>query len=380
MATHFYLTNQHYDLKLGSASGPSICNISSTFNCDSVAASRYADLLGIPVALLGLITQVIFFILLISARFELSGNNALIKRTLFWLSAFTLLMSIVMGGISSFLLGTYCLFCMTAYGLSILQMLGAWKIQDSSPLAHLGEDLSHLFTESKWVLILVLLIPGLGWMVNSMMLKSAGMDKIELVIQDSLAEWEAGPTQSFQPDRGLFEGKAGAEPIMKIVEFADFLCPHCKMASTPLEAFTQAHHDVQLNFKVFALDGTCNKSIPTRGDGLRCKLGASVFCAEKLAGKGWPAHHWIFERQDEFHQTTDAKPIVEKMSHDLSLDADKVQSCMNEDSTQESLEAMAQEGAAAHIQGTPTIFVNGKILPRGQFLPVLEGLYKKLKK
>jgi protein-disulfide isomerase len=41
---------------------------------------------------------------------------------------------------------------------------------------------------------------------------------------------------------------------------------------------------------------------------------------------------------------------------------------------------MAKEGDTAKIQGTPAIFVNGRVLDRGQMIPVLEGAYRSLKK
>jgi len=380
MATHLYLTNQHYQLKLGSASGPAICNLSATFNCDSVAASRYAHIWSIPVALLGLITQIVFFILLISARYELNQSPEWLRRILLWLAAFTFAVSIIMGSISSFWLGTYCLFCMAAYALSLLQLVGTWQIQTTRPLQTLSEDLNHLFGQARWVLILIILIPASAWIVNNMTLSSSGFGKLDQMIQDSLADWEASAPQSFQLDRGLSQGSEASQPTMTIVEFADFLCPHCKMASAPLEAFTQAHPDVKLNFKVFTLDGSCNKAIPNRGNGVRCKLGAGVICAEQISKLGWKAHHWIFERQEELAQTSDAKPMLEKMSKDLGLNFENMETCINSDSSQDMLEAMAQEGATAKIQGTPTVFVNGKLLPRGQFLPVLEAVYMKLKK
>ncbi len=380
MATHLYLTHQHYQLKLGSASGPAICNISATFNCDSVAASRFASLGGLPMALLGLMTQIVFFIFLIAARFELSQYSSWLRRVLMWLSLFIFVVSIIMGSISAFFLGTYCLFCMAAYALSLIQLFGAWQIQDESPFAKLPEDITTLFTQARWVLVMLILIPVGGWVVNSMTLSAGGFDKINLIIQDSLAEWEAGPAYEFQADRGLAQGAAAMAPVMTIVEFADFLCPHCKMASTPLESFSQAHPDVRMNFKLFTLDGTCNKAIPNKGDGVRCKLGAAVMCAEQIAKSGWKAHHWVFEKQEEFHGSFDAKSFTEKLSAELNINAGELETCMNADATHEALEAMAAEGAAAKIQGTPTIFVNGKVLPRGQFLPVLEAVYKKVRK
>ncbi len=379
MATHLYLTNQHYALKLGSAEGPAICNINATFNCDSVAASKYASFLGLlPMALLGLISQIAFFILLIAARYELSQSTDTIRRLLFWFSGFIFAVSLVMGALSAFKLGTYCLFCMSAYVLSFLQLIGAWKIQTGPAMAHLGKDLETLFTQARWVLIVLILVPALGWLSNGMILSSAGYDKISQVIQDSLYDWGSSQTNEFQLERGLSQG-GGATPAMTIVEFADFLCPHCKMASTPLDSFAQAHPDVKLVFKTFTLDGACNKAIPTKGNAVRCKLGAGVMCAEEQSKLGWKAHHWIFEKQDELHQVSDVKATLQDMSRDLGLNYETLETCMNADATQELLEAMAQEGAAAKIQGTPTIFVNGKLLPRGQFLPVLEAVYQKLK-
>jgi protein-disulfide isomerase len=136
---------------------------------------------------------------------------------------------------------------------------------------------------------------------------------------------------------------------------------------------------VKLVFKTFALDGVCNKSIPTKGNGVRCKLAAAVMCAEQQGQKGWKAHHWVFERQEELHSVNDTKETVQNLSKDLGLSAETLETCMNSDATQDMLESMAQEGVAAKIQGTPTIFVNGKLLPRGQSLPVLEALHQKLK-
>jgi protein-disulfide isomerase/uncharacterized membrane protein len=378
MATHLYLTNQHYDLKLGSATGPAICNISATFNCDSVAASRYASVAGIPMALLGLISQIAFFILLLATRYEMSQSSTQIRRLLFWFSGFVLVVSFVMGGISVVKLGTYCLFCMAAYVLSIFQMVGAWKIQTESPVAKLTEDLGHLMANTRWVFIVLILVPATSWLVNNMVLSSHGYDKINLIVSDSINEWQASSTNEFQMEKALSQG-GGANPVMTIVEFADFLCPHCKMASTPLESFAQAHPDVKLVFKAFALDGVCNKSIPTKGNGVRCKLAAAVMCAEQQSQNGWKAHHWIFEKQDELHSVNDTKGTVQNLSKDLGLSAETLETCMNSDATQELLESMAQEGTAAKIQGTPTIFVNGKLLPRGQVLPVLEAVYQKLK-
>lgn len=378
MAVHLYLSLQHYQLKLGLSQSPAVCNVSSTFNCDAVGISRFATLFGMPMALLGLITQGVFLIYLVAVRYNLSSSTNHLRRFLFWFSLFVFGVSLVMGFFSSFYLGTYCLFCIAVYVLSLIQLGAAWKVQDSSPLKHVGEDIKEFVSASKWILILALLIPAFGWVGNSVILDSYGFGRINLLIRDSLAQWESEPLQNFNKDLGLSVSRS-QEPTFTIVEFADFLCPHCKTASPTLEAFTQAHPEAQLIFKVFPLDGKCNKALQREGDGLRCRLSAAVFCAQSLNQKGWDAHHWIFERQEKFAGGLDFNQALSEMGQALGLDLEKIKTCLDSDATHEAILAQANEGAQAKIQGTPTIFVNGKMLPAGQFLPVMEALFQKLK-
>jgi protein-disulfide isomerase/uncharacterized membrane protein len=380
MIVHGYLTIQHYQLKLGLSESSSVCNVNATFNCDTVSISRYATLFGIPMALLGLTSQAIFFLLLLTVRFQLSEGTNHIRKLLVWFSLFIAGTSLVMGFFSSVYLGTYCLFCMAAYVLSFVQLFGSWQVQHEGPFSNFAEDLGGLFRQTKWVLILIVLIPALAYFSHKIILDNFGFGKLDVIVQDSLAQWEVEPAQNFKLEQGLSLSQKPEAAKVTIVEFADFLCPHCRTASPSLEAFTQSHPDVRLVFKAFPLDGRCNKGIERAGDGMRCKLTAAVVCSEQLTKKGWLAHHWIFEKQEELYRMGDFGPISDRMTQELGLDPEAFKTCLNADATQDYILAMAQEGVQAKIQGTPTIFVNGKVLQRGQFLPVLEALYLKITK
>jgi protein-disulfide isomerase len=51
---------------------------------------------------------------------------------------------------------------------------------------------------------------------------------------------------------------------------------------------------------------------------------------------------------------------------------------MDSAETHDLIKAQASLGIAARVEGTPTIYVNGKKLPRGQLIPVLERVYQSL--
>lgn len=379
LATHGYLSLQHFQLKLGLAAEKSFCNINATFNCDAVAASSYSSIAGVPVAVLGFLIHIVLLILLFTAFLSLASDNSKLKRYAFYLSAVIALTSVVMGVISVTLVGSYCLFCMAAYALSFLNAVAIYKIRDASDATvSLPQDILGLATDTKWVGILLLLVPVAGFISNSVVLDSYGYREMKAAINDSISNWQVNPQQNFN-DQGLVYYKGTGEPKMTIVEFADFRCIHCKMAYPPLHAFTEARNDVKLVFKFFPLDGKCNKAIQHQGDGLTCKLAATTYCAEKVSQRGWDAHHWIFDNQGSFVNATEFPDYLTKMGMALKMDTSALQACIDSDETTEVLNSTGKEGGDAKIQGTPAIFVNGRQLNRGQTLPVLEAVYQQLK-
>ena len=116
--------------------------------------------------------------------------------------------------------------------------------------------------------------------------------------------------------------------------------------------------------------------IQNKGNGVRCKLAALPICAEEAGQKGWLAHQWIFDNQENLSRVGDVENDIKDFSGKNGLDFESIKTCLSADATIEKVKAMAAEGAQAKIQGTPTIFVNGRLLPRGQALPILQAIYK----
>lgn len=379
MGVHAYLISQHYNLKLGLSAGQSLCNLSSNFNCDAVAASAYSQILSIPLALLGFLAQVVFLVLLNASHFSLSQYSENLRRILFWFSLVIAFVSIIMGLISIFQLSTYCLFCIATYLLSWVTLYLAWKFQLDSPFESLSVDLGVLLKECRWALILILAIPAAGWFGNSLILSNYGMSRLDQMIKEEIAIWQESPVYNFT-DAGLVHSPVnGQNAKMVIVEFADFLCPHCKTAATTLDAFVNSTNDVKFVFKSFPLDGKCNKALTSSGDGFRCQLASSVYCAEKLNRRGWKAQEWVFKKQESLFSGADLEKFLLEFSQNLELNLDELKSCISSDETYEQIVSQAAEGAAAKIQGTPAIFVNGKKVQRGQFIPVLQAIQKQIR-
>lgn len=375
--THTYLALQNYRLKSGLMDGKSFCNINSQFNCDAVALSSYSEVFGIPVAVWGGLTNAALLVFLLVLLFDLSGARERLARISFWLAAVIFLTSVVMGVISVTQLGTYCLFCIAAYALSLLQLISTWKICDQNPVPLLVEDGVQSLQSQRWIPVTLVLVPAFAFLTNGMAKDAYGLRQSDWVIQESLSFWKTSPLQNFKLEEGLSYQAQPGEPKMEIVEFADFLCPHCKSASLPLHTFTESHPGVRLTFKPFPLDGTCNAAIQQKADGYRCRLAAVTLCAESLGQKGWAVHNWIFERQAQLSSSKWADDLKE-MAQLSGVPVEKLAACVDDGATKDLLLRISEEGLRAKIPGTPSIFVNGRRLDRGQDVMVLDAVYRSL--
>lgn len=373
---HTYLTNQHFKLHFGLMDSQSICNVNETFNCDTVASSVYSSFWGVPMALWGAVTHLIFSLLTIIVLTGLNSEPSRLKRYAWGLSAFVATTSLVMGSISLFALRAYCIMCMICYALSFFMIFFMTKSLDKNWAQELTEDFKDLFSGSKWVAIHLVMIPVLALFFNKMATDSFGGAMLKERITDSLTDWHSGTAYNFNLEQGI-KHPARTSAKMTIVEFADFLCPHCKHAGPGLAAFTQSHDDVEMIFKTYPLDGTCNGEGLHKGDGLRCQLAYAAYCSESKFKKGQVMQHLIFENQAEW-SLGNYKDKLKELTGQQKISFEELDKCMTANETHEAVMAMAKEGGTANVHGTPSIFVNGKLLPGGQFIPVLNAVYNSL--
>ncbi|QDK37882.1 vitamin K epoxide reductase family protein [Bdellovibrio sp. NC01] len=380
IGVHTYLTQHFYGVKFGLAEGESVCNINEVLNCDAVTASKYSAFLGIPMALWGAATNLILLFFLFVTRYNLVQDRAKTSRYAFLISLITVIASIVMGVISVTKMSNLCIFCISAYVLSILGFICIYLGAENLSTKNISDDIKDMFVTDRWALGAFIAIPVLAFIGNLMYLESHGLSDIEKIANEKVTYWQAAPAQNFDPAAGLQLQVGKTEPVMTIVEFADFRCPHCKHAAPSLHAFTQSHPDVKLIFKPFPLDGTCNDAIKGGGDGISCGLAFAVMCSEQINKTGWKAHNYFFDNQMDIIQANSLDKNLESVAPVVGIPKDDLKKCVEGPDVRALVVKMANEGATAQIGGTPTVFVNNKLLSGGQLLPVLDAAYKSLKK
>ena len=373
IGAHAYLSHIHYNLKFSAADQSSICNVNATFNCAATSASQYSEFFktGLPMAVLGAVANFLMLIFLSYFSFFMSIESCLIfYPSLFIYSAGVALVSILMAFFSSFYLHTYCLVCMFTYLLSFLNL---WGVVLLKPVGQLNFKIKMLIP-----LVACGLLTLLGAsIVNDTVKKEHNFEDIQNFVNSKVQDWLQQSPVNIEAKASISMGSTAENAKMTIIEFADYLCPHCKHASPVMHAFVNSHPEARLIFAAWPLDGTCNTSIP-HGDGTRCALARAVYCADK-DHKGWQAHDWIFEHQNDFTTLEALDQDLKKMAEAEKIDFNSLKACIDTSEAKAAIEAGAKVGSDLKIEGTPSIYVNGKKLEGGQLLPVLQRAYESIK-
>ncbi len=156
------------------------------------------------------------------------------------------------------------------------------------------------------------------------------------------------------PDAPVFEINTAGYPFkgnkdaaITIVEFADFQCPHCKVASEEAARFMTEHAEqARLVYR----------HMPINPSGISRKVAAGSVCADQQ-GKFWEYHDLAFAQQDKLNDKS-----ALGLATELKLDEAAFKTCLEDPKTAEAITASVEEATALGISGTPSFFVNGKPL------------------
>jgi protein-disulfide isomerase/uncharacterized membrane protein len=160
-----------------------------------------------------------------------------------------------------------------------------------------------------------------------------------------------------------------AEAPVKVVEYSDFLCPFCRSLAGALVQFVpQAGGRVAVYFKNYPLDAECNPKLKQSTHPGACALALGAVCAQRQ-GKFDAYHDRVFSSELRNPSSAD----VARIAGEAGLNVAALQGCLDDPKTKETLAAQIAEANRLGVSATPTLYVNGKKLPRiNDFVAVVD--------
>ena len=142
------------------------------------------------------------------------------------------------------------------------------------------------------------------------------------------------------------KGKDGA--AVTIVEFSDYQCPYCAKSEPLIASFVEAYpNDTRVVFKHFPLTNIHPHAMPA----------ALAATAAQKQGKFWQMHEALFAEQRSLSPAQ-----ITESAKKLGLDMARFEADMKSPEVAAAVQADMKLAQQVGIRGTPTIFVNGKLL------------------
>ena len=233
IAAHAYLAQIHYNLKFSAPDQASICNVNAMFNCAATSASQYSEFFGtgLPMAVLGAVANFFLLFLLSYFAFFMGTESTLIYYpSILIYSGGIAFVSLIMAFFSSFYLHMYCLVCMFTYLMSFLNFWAVLMLKPTGPIKFQFKLIGPL------VVCGVLTIIGAS-MINDTVKKEHGFEDMQNIVNSKVQEWKSATSANIEAKASISKGASPENAKMTIIEFADYLCPHCKHASPVMHAF-----------------------------------------------------------------------------------------------------------------------------------------------
>ena len=158
-----------------------------------------------------------------------------------------------------------------------------------------------------------------------------------------------------------------ATAAVTIVEFSDFQCPYCRVAAKKVsDVLDMFPNDVRLVFKQFPLDESHPAAV----------LAAEASLAANAQGKFWALHDKMFANARVI-----SKEKLVAWAGELAMDVTRFTQDLASGKYRAQVNKEKREGVTAGVSGTPTFYMNGRLvqgdIDPAEMKPLIEAELKK---
>jgi len=320
--------------------------------CAELQHSVMADLPiagGVPISLLAIGFYVVWLVLLaLRSRGPAPGDDTTRARTLgrvmLGLALLANLYDVVLL-VYALAVGQFCPFCAVLYAANLGLLIVSWLTLGEPFAAFTRHALAAAWTRvSALALVVFLVVVGASFGIYRATLAGAVVDK------------PPEPDPNAKVHRFQTNGRAERGPAtarIRIVEFADFECPHCRVLFHTLEEVVKQYpDDVHLTFLHFPLDKACNREVPQEFHQRACDFATLAECARRQ-GRFYEAAAVLFDAGG-----TERATLLDALGA-VGVKRPELDACLADPSALAAVKADIEQGLTAGIQGTPAVFMNG---------------------
>lgn len=153
-----------------------------------------------------------------------------------------------------------------------------------------------------------------------------------------------------------FRGNEGAGVVLE--EFGDYQCPPCGLLHPILQRIESDYHSrIKFVFRHYPLQQIHKNAY------IAARAAESAGAQDRF----WEMHDMIYEHQDEWKDSPDPRPIFLGYARRLGLDDRRLDADIDSPAIGGRVRADYERGTSLGVTGTPSVFLNGRVLPASKF-------------
>jgi uncharacterized membrane protein len=343
-----WLTYLHYRVHVDPLYS-SVCAIGEKVNCETVAASIYSVFAGLPVSVWGAVAYLLFVCLCIAELIPNEKINTIGLMSL--LSLGMIVSSLVLAGISSFVIGAVCLFCTATYlvNLAIVILVIVEVRRRGGFVAGLKREFIA-YKASPWFILYASL-------VGLMIIAAGPFGRYPRYWE--FAAWHTGIDMAHGfTEKGL-PWIGAPDPRLTVHEYFDYSCPACRLSHKKLRQIVETRaNEVRIIRHDYSRLRCRPKKVYSSKPSTACIVARAGYCAGRQ-GRFWEWNDAAMAYPKP--RSGEARDRYEiQLARELGLDKKKFADCINDDSTIDFTQSIYNEATEKGIRFTPTYLVDGK--------------------
>lgn len=367
LALSIILTDNYFRHVLtGQESG---CSISAYVDCDRVSQSRFAAIAGVPISAAAMAAYgalgVLLALPLLRPFRRLARANLDLATVLGGLGAVAALALLV---IAAVVIRALCLYCaalqVVTFALFAVLLL---RRRQYTVSADGGRRQAR---GAGTVLGSALLSLAVGGVMASGVTLGLETSAIGAATRSATASTASPGTASLYLSRTSQQftvadspGVGPADAPVQVVVFGDYNCSHCRdFDPEALRLAEEFAGDVRVVFKFFPLDATCNPYVGRESSS--CVAAAAAYAAHRH-DRFLDFHLLLFEH---FQSYVPARLLANAEEAGIT-DIEAFLATLQSEDTARHIRTDIDEAVRAGVQGTPTVFVNGRRLETSRLPP-----------
>ena len=354
--------NYHQHMLAGQVSG---CTISEYVDCDRVSESPFAAVAGVPISALAIAAYgalaVLLALPLLPPFRRLASINLDIALAL---SAAGTLVALALAAVAALVIGALCIYCALLQAVTVALFLvllwrrGRQRARSGSrrQLRGVGQGVGSA--------VLALAVGAVLAGIATLGFESRALAAADRAVS-AAALADVSPYLSRNAISFDITDSPGVGPVdapVQIVVFGDYNCSHCRhFDPEALQLADDFPGDVRVVFKFFPLDATCNRYMGPQQRSSSCLAAAAAYAAYQY-DQFLDYHLLLFE-----HFQNHAPQRLLANAEEAGIeDQEGFLAAIQSEETLRVIQRDIDEAARGGVQGTPTIFVNGRRLESGR--------------